>query len=85
MCIRDRLIHGKHYGMSKTRWEMQSRGLEKNLIEDILAEYTDDEIDEEIMRLLRTKYAEKLSDPDDRRRTVAALARRGYSLSLIHI
>ena len=41
-------------------------GLDKNLIEDILAEYTDDEIDEEIMRLLRTKYAEKLSDPDDR-------------------
>lgn len=81
--LAEKLIHGKHYGMSKTRWEMQSRGLDKNLIEDILAEYTDDEIDEEIMRLLRTKYAEKLSDPDDRRRTVAALARRGYSYGAV--
>ena len=40
--LAEKLIHGKHYGMSKTRWEMQSRGLDKNLIEDILAEYTDD-------------------------------------------
>ena len=73
--LAEKLIHGKHYGMSKTRWEMQSRGLDKNLIEDILAEYTDDEIDEEIIRLLRTKYAEKLS--------VAALARRGYSYGAV--
>jgi len=36
--LAEKLIHGKHYGMSKTRWEMQSRGLDKNLIEDILAE-----------------------------------------------
>ena len=77
--LAEKLIHSKHCGMQKTRWEMQCRGLDKNLIEDVLSEYTEDEIDEEITRLLETKYSEKISDPDDRRRTIAALARRGYS------
>lgn len=76
--LADRLIHGKRWGMQKTRWEMQTRGLDRNLIEDVLAEYTDEDIDGEILRLLETKYSGKLSDPDDRRRTMAALARRGY-------
>lgn len=76
--LAEKLIHGRHYGMQRTRWEMQSRGLDRNLIEDVLSQYTEDDIDEEIMRLLRTKYSEKISDPDDRRRTAAALARRGY-------
>lgn len=76
--LANRLIHVKHYGIGKTRWEMQRRGLDKNLVEDVLAEYTEEDIDGEIMELLRTKYSEKLDDPDDRRRTMAALARRGY-------
>ena len=76
--LADRLIHGKRYGLQKTRWEMQTRGLDRNLIEDVLAEYTDEDIDGEILRLLETKYSGKLSDPDGRRRTMAALARRGY-------
>lgn len=81
--LAQRLIHGKRYGMGKTRWEMQRRGLDRDLIEDVLAEYSDDDIDGEIMHLLETKYAEKLSDPDDRRRTMAALARRGYGWSQV--
>lgn len=81
--LAQRLIHGKRYGMGKTRWEMQRRGLDRNLIEDVLAEYSDDDIDGEIMHLLETKYSDKLSDPDDRRRTMAALARRGYGWSQV--
>ena len=76
--LAEKLIHGKHYGMQKARWEMQSRGLDKNLVEDVLSQYTEEDIDEEMIRLLETKYSGKISDPDDRRRTVAALARRGY-------
>lgn len=81
--LAERLIRGKHYGMQKTRWEMQRRGLDRNLIEDVLAEYTEEDIDEEIMHLLETRYSEKLSDPDDRRRTAAALARRGYGYNSV--
>ena len=73
--LAERLIRGKRYGMGKTRWEMQRRGLDRNLIEDVLTEYSEDDIDEEIMHLLQTKYSEKLDDPDDRRRTMAALGR----------
>lgn len=76
--LADQLIHGKRCGMGKTRWEMQRRGLDRNIIDDVLSEYSEDDTDEEIMHLLQTKYSEKLSDPDDRRRTMAALARRGY-------
>lgn len=76
--LAERLIRGKRYGIGKTRWEMQRRGLDKNLVEDVLSEYSEDDIDEEITHLLLTKYSEKLDDPDDRRRTMAALARRGY-------
>ena len=81
--LAEKLIRGKHYGMHKVRWEMQSKGLDKNLIEDVLARYSDEDIDEEITRLLETKYSEKISDPDDRRRTIAALARRGYGYNAI--
>lgn len=72
------LIHSKRYGMRKARYEMLRRGLEENLVDDVLAEIGEDEIDEEIMSLLERKYYAKISDFDDRRRTIAALARRGY-------
>lgn len=77
--LADRLIHVKHYGMGKARFEMRLKGLDENLIEDVLSEFTQQDIDEEIMSLLNTRYVGKISDPDSRRRTVAALARRGYS------
>lgn len=57
---------------------MLHRGLDENLVEDVLAEYSDDDIDEEITELLERKYYSKIQDYDDRRRTIAALARRGY-------
>lgn len=72
------LIHSKRYGMRKARYEMLRRGLEENLVDDVLAEIGEDEIDEEIMSLLERKYYAKICDFDDRRRTIAALARRGY-------
>lgn len=72
------LIHTKHWGLRKARYEMLHRGLDENLVEDVLAEYSDDDIDEEITELLERKYYSKIQDYDDRRRTIAALARRGY-------
>jgi len=76
--LAESLIHTKHYGLQKARWEMKCRGLDSDLIEDTLAEYSEEDIDEEILHLLRTKYGERLSDEDGRRRAAAALARRGY-------
>lgn len=72
------LIHTKRYGMRKVRWEMLHRGLDECLVEDALAQFSDEDIDEEITELLMRKYYSKLEDYSARQRTIAALARRGY-------
>ncbi len=77
------LIHSKRYGLRKARFEMLHRGLSEELVSNTLAEFSEDEVDEEIISLLERKYYAKISDPDDRRRTIAALARRGYDYSSV--
>lgn len=72
------LIHTKHYGLRKSRFEMIHRGLSESLVDNVLAEYSEGEIDEEITELLERKYYAKIEDYADRQRTIAALARRGY-------
>lgn len=72
------LIHSKHYGLKKARFEMLRRGLDEYIVEDALAEFSDEDIDEEITELLTRKYYSKLEDYSARQRTIAALARRGY-------
>ena len=72
------LIHTKRFGLRKAKYEMLHRGLDAQLVENVLAEYGEDEIDEEITALLERRYSAKIQDFDDRRRTIAALARRGY-------
>ncbi len=77
------LIKTKRWGLYKVRYEMISRGLDENLVEDVLSEYSEEEIDEEITELLNRKYYSKLFDFDGRRKTIAALARRGYNYGAV--
>lgn len=77
------LIHTKRFGLRKAKYEMLHRGLDEQLVENVLDRYGEDEIDEEITLLLSRRYRDKLSDPDDRRRTTAALARRGYDFRAV--
>ena len=72
------LIHTKRWGLRRTRYEMLRRGLEESLVDNALEEFSEDEIDEEITHLLEKRYSAKIQEYDDRRRTIAALARRGY-------
>lgn len=72
------LIHTKRWGLRKTRYEMLHRGLDEHLVANALEEFSDEEIDEEITHLLKKRYSRKIQDFDDRRRMIAALARRGY-------
>lgn len=72
------LIHTKRWGLRRTRYEMLRRGLDEELVDNALAEFSDEEIDEEITALLEKRYSAKIQDYDDRRRTIAAFARRGY-------
>ncbi len=81
--LADYLIHTKRYGLRKARYEMLHRGLSEELVDNTLAEFSHDEIDEEITELLERKYYNKIADYDDRRRTIAALARRGYDYTSV--
>ena len=77
------LIKRKHWGVRRARYEMLHRGLDRELVENTLADIPDEEIDEELTALIEKKYARKVRDYDDRRRTIAALARRGYDFGAI--
>ncbi|MDE6727189.1 MAG: recombination regulator RecX [Oscillospiraceae bacterium] len=77
------LIKRKRWGVRRARLEMLHRGLDRELVENTLADIPEDEIDEELITLISKKYALKVRDYDDRRRTIAALARRGYDFGAI--
>lgn len=77
------LIKRKKWGARRVRYEMISRGLDRELVENTLADIDEDELDEELITLIEKRYINKIADYDDRRRTIAALARRGYDFGSI--
>lgn len=77
------LIKRKRWGVRRVRYEMLHRGLDSELVENTLADIPAEEIDEELLELIGKKYSQKVRDYDDRRRTIAALARRGYDFGTI--
>lgn len=77
------LIKRKRWGVRRARYEMLRRGLDRELVENTLADIPEEELDEELMTLIGKKYSQKVRDYDDRRRTIAALARRGYDFGAI--
>lgn len=77
------LIKSKRWGVRRARYEMIRRGLDRELVENTLADIPEDEIDEELTALIEKKYAGKIGDYNDRQRTIAALARRGYDYGAI--
>ena len=77
------LITRKHWGIRRVRAEMLHRGLDRELVEYTLADIPIEELDDELTSLIERKYSDKIRDFDDRRRTIAALARRGYDFGAI--
>ncbi len=67
-------------GMSRLAAEryLSERGIDKDLIEEVLFEYSDGD-EERIRELVSKKYLEKLKRPEGYRTVFAALARRGFS------
>lgn len=78
--LADYLIKRKRWGIRRARLEMLHRGLDRELVENTLADIPEDE---ELLALIERRYALKVQDRDDRRRTIAALARRGYDFGAI--
>ncbi len=77
------LIKRKRWGVRRVRYEMIMRGLDRELVENTLADIDEDKLDEELITLIQKRYINKIADCDDRRRTIAALARRGYDFGSI--
>ena len=77
------LIKGKKYGVYRTKTEMKRKGVPQNIIDDTLSEYETDDYLEQLKTVIRKKYLDKIYDTDGRRKTVAALVRRGYGFSEI--
>ncbi len=77
------LIKRKRWGVRRVRYEMIMRGLDRELVENTLADVPEEELDEELTALIERRYINKIADYDDRRRTIAALARRGYGFGEI--
>lgn len=72
------LVCTKKHGLYRARQEMAQKGVSREAAENALAEYSKEDFREELAELIRKKYGEKLDDPADLKRTMAALARRGY-------
>lgn len=77
------LIRRKHFGIRRARLEMRRRGLDGELVNTALDAIPQEKVDSELAALIERRYSTKLRDKDDRRRTVAALCRRGYDISSI--
>lgn len=77
------LIHRKKLGLFRARREMVMKGLDRELCNNVLSEISTDEVDEELCELIEKRYSTKISDFDDRRRTTAALVRRGYDFGSV--
>ena len=73
-----KLIKVNHRGKRRARFEMIVKGLDPDIVDEALEQYSDEEIVEEIKNLIEKKYAEKLYDRNDIQKVIAAMARRGY-------
>ena len=77
------LITSKRRGICQVRRDMLMKGLSREITENVLAEFSAEQLDEELLYVIRRKYSDKIGDFDSRRRTIAALARRGYDFGSI--
>ncbi len=81
--LAEKLCTVKKYGYFKAREEMRLKGLSRDIIEEALADYSEDS-SERIMELIDKKYARYLTDEKGVKKVKAALARLGYSFADIN-
>lgn len=65
------------YSIARTRQALLQKKLAREIVDEAIADLDTDETDP-ITALILKKYRNKLAPPDDLRRTIAALGRRGF-------
>ena len=81
--LAEKLCTVKKYGYFKAREEMRLKGLSRDIIEEALADYSED-CSERVLELIDKKYARYLTDDKGVKKVKAALARLGYSFADIN-
>lgn len=71
------LLRRKYFSQSRIEYELQKKGIDRDLIHAIIEEMAVDPA-QQLRELLARKYERNLQDEKGRRRTVAALQRLGY-------
>lgn len=73
------LIEGKRLGMRRARFELSQKGLDRELIDEVLAPYEEEDSSvERIVEIIQRKYMRSLGDPKGEQRAIAGLARMGH-------
>lgn len=75
------LFERKRFGKNRVKQELKLKGIDNEIIEEVLSLYEDFDVKEQIEAILNTKYPNYLLDEKVQRRAVAALQRRGYSFT----
>lgn len=71
------LLNIKRMSKRGAKYKLMEKGIDRALCDEILDEFDVDPV-EQLVDIIKRKYANKLDDEKDRRRTVAALQRMGY-------
>lgn len=79
----EKLVCTKGYGYYRARQEMLMKGLDRELVEEILEEYSDETL-QRLEELIEKKYAHRITDRKSLDRVKNALVRQGYSYSDIN-
>ena len=79
----DQLINIKHLSKNAAKYKLLEKGIDRNLIDEILCE-TETDPQEHIRAIIERKYLKSLSDEKGKRRCFAGLQRIGYSYSDIN-
>ena len=72
------LIEKKKYGLSRVKTELISKGIDREIIENVLSGLETDSTSA-IIEIVEKKYSSCLSDEKGKRRMIAGLIRLGYS------
>lgn len=75
--LADNLFGSKGFSASRVQQELLQKGIDKELIEQIIEETAPDPV-EKITELIHKKYIRTLDDEKGRRRSIAALQRLGF-------
>lgn len=75
------LFERKKFGKSRVKQELRLKGIDKEIIEEVLLIYEDFDTGEQIRNILITKYPLYKEDEKVKARAIAALQRRGFSFS----